>query len=225
MACRAHADTCLLTRSRQARSMAEGASGPSSGRPRDPRIDAGIRRATLEVLDASGYADLTIGEVSRIAGVPRSAVYRRWPDKRHLVLDTLAETVGLTPTPDTGDLRQDLIAGIDTIRAALADTLFGRILPALVADLAHDPELRSQFLADIFTTRRATTAATLANAIARGEIHADLDMEYVLDALAAPLYYRAIFHHAPIDHRLVELTVDNVLAGLRSAGGPPSRLP
>ncbi|MGA8113134.1 MAG: TetR/AcrR family transcriptional regulator [Actinocatenispora sp.] len=192
------------------------ASATNPGRPRDPRIDAAVRAATLRVLDSVGYGDLGIGEVARVAGVPRSAVYRRWPDKRHLVLDALAETVGLEPTPDTGDLRQDLLAGIGTIRTALADTLFGRVLPALVADLAHDPDLRTRFLTDIFTTRRASTAATLAHAIERGEIRADLDMEYVLDALAAPLYYRALFQHAPVDGRLVELTVDNVLAAIRT---------
>jgi AcrR family transcriptional regulator len=194
-----------------------------AGRPRDPQIDARIREATLHVLDAAGYNGLTIGEVARIAGGPRSAVYRRWPDKRHLVLDTLAETVGLNPTPDTGNLRQDLIIGIGTVRAALADTQFGGILPALVADLSHNPELRSRFLTEIFSTRRASTAAMLAHAIERSEIRPDIDMEYVLDALAAPLYFRAIFQHAPIDDHLVELTVDSVLAAIRTI--PPTPPP
>jgi AcrR family transcriptional regulator len=195
----------------------------SPGRPRDPRIDARIQEATLQVLDATGYNDLTIGEVARLAGVPRSAVYRRWPDKRHLVLDALAETVGLNPTPDTGDLRQDLIIGIGTVRAALADTQLGGILPALMADLAHNPELRSRCLAEIFTARRASTATTLAHAIERAEIRPDIDMEYVLDALAAPLYFRATFQHAPIDDHLVEVTVDSVLAAIRTV--PPTPPP
>jgi AcrR family transcriptional regulator len=200
--------------------MAGGAS-EQPGRPRDSRIDAGIRAATLQVLDSAGYADLTIGEVARIAGVPRSSLYRRWPDKRHLVLDSLAETIGVDPTPDTGDLRHDLIVGIGTIRAALAGTLFGGILPALVADLAHDSDLHARFLAEIFSTRRASTAGVLTHAIERGEIRRDLDMEYVLDALAAPLYFRAIFRHAPIDDYLVELTVDSVLAGIREPSPAP----
>ena len=39
-------------------------------------------------------------------------------------------------------------------------------------------------------------------------------MEFVLDALAAPIYFRALFQHGPVDQALVESTVDLVLAGI-----------
>ena len=158
----------------------------------------------------------------RRGGGLRSAIYRRWPSKRHLVVDSLAATIGVHPTPDSGDLRRDLIAGIDTVRQALAGTLFGRILPALLADLTQDPKLRDRFLAEIFVARRNTTATALRAAIDRGEVRADLDMEYVLDALAAPLYFRALFQHASIDKRLVELSVDSVLKAIAIPASLPT---
>lgn len=187
---------------------------PGAGRPRDPHIDATVRAATLDLLARVGYANLTIGAVARAAGVTRPALYRRWPSKRHLVIATIMATIGLEPTPNTGDLRNDLLSGINTIKTALAGTPFGQALPALIADLSHAEDLREPFLRDIFAARRATTAAALAAAIECGAVRADIDMEFVLDALAAPLYYRAFFGHGPIDDTLVEQTVDMVLAAI-----------
>ncbi|MBP8534622.1 TetR/AcrR family transcriptional regulator [Streptomyces sp. MK37H] len=183
----------------------------TAGRRRDPRIDEDVLTATLTLLDEKGYVPLSIGEVARRADVHRPAIYRRWPSKQHLVVDALASTIGVEPTPDTGDLRQDLITGISTITDALNHTVLGRVLPALIADLADDGPLRQRFLDVVFHARRATTARTLEHAMARGEARTDIDLDFVLDALAAPLYFRALFLHLPLDRTLVERTVDMVL--------------
>ncbi|WP_020668667.1 TetR/AcrR family transcriptional regulator [Amycolatopsis nigrescens] len=183
-------------------------------RTRDDRIDAAVLAATVELLDESGYADLSIGGVAARAGVHRPAIYRRWPSKRHLVVDAVAAGLGLVPTPDTGDLRADLITGMNTMVTAFGGTALGRVLPALVADLAEDPELNEEFLRTVFHPRRASTAAALESARRRGEIRSDFDLDFVLDALAAPLYYRALFRHLPLTERLAEQTVDTVLAVL-----------
>ncbi|MEV2276761.1 TetR/AcrR family transcriptional regulator [Nocardiopsis sp. NPDC049922] len=197
-----------------------------AGRTRDERIDGAVLSATVELLGEVGYTALTMGAVARRAGVHRPAVYRRWPSKRHLVVDAVADGLGPRPTPDTGDLRDDLVTGIMTVVDALAGTPLGRVLPALVADLAADPELAGRFLDRAFHPRRATTAATLRSAVARGEIRADFDMDFVLDALAAPLYYRVLFGHLPLSRPLAEQCVDTVLADLRRSGpsdGPTHR--
>jgi hypothetical protein len=43
-------------------------------------------------------------------------------------------------------------------------------------------------------------------------------MDFVLDALAAPLYYRVLFGHLPLTRSLAEQCVDTVLTDLRSRG-------
>ncbi|MEW2354290.1 TetR/AcrR family transcriptional regulator [Spirillospora sp. NPDC029432] len=193
-----------------------------AGRTRDERIDRAVLDATVELLGEVSYPALSMGAVAQRAGVHRPAVYRRWPSKRHLVVDAVADGLGLHPTPDTGDLRADLVAGITTIVDALVGTALGHVLPALVADLAADPELAERFRDQVFHPRRATTAATLRSAARRGEIRADFDMDFVLDALAAPLYYRALFGHLPLTRALAEQCVDGVLADLRTPGGHPA---
>ncbi len=183
-------------------------------RARDDRIDDAVIAATLELLAQKGYAGLSIGSVASMAGIHRPAIYRRWPSKRHLIVDVVVGQMGIHPTPDTGDLRADLIAGITTVVVGLKDTVVGSVLPALVADLAADPELAGAFRESFFEPRRNSTAAVLESARARGEIREEFDLEFVLDALAAPVYYRALFRHLPLDVHLAEQAVDAVLLTL-----------
>lgn len=185
-------------------------------RTRDERIDSAVLAATLELLGESGYAALSIGKVATQAGVHRPAIYRRWPSKRHLVVDAVVAELGLLPTPNTGDLRADLVAGMTTLVRSLSGTILGSALPALVADLAQDPELNEEFLRQVFHPRRATTAVALESARQRGELREDVDIDFVLDALAAPLYYRVLFRHLPLTERVAEQTVDTVLAAIRA---------
>lgn len=188
----------------------------AAGRRKDPAIDAAVRAATLDLLAEVGYADFTIGQVAKDADVYRPAIYRRWPSKQHLVVDTVAALLGTVPTIDTGHLRDDLIGGITTLVTAFETTVLGNVLPPLIADLGRDPALRAVFLDDVFHARRRSTETVLRRAAERGEIP-ELDrgeMEFILDALAAPVYYRALFRHAPLDRALVESSVDLVLAGL-----------
>jgi AcrR family transcriptional regulator len=189
----------------------------TAGRQRDPEIDDAVVRATLELLGEVGYPALSIGQIAKRAGVYRPAIYRRWPSKQHLVTDVLAASLGVLPTPDTGDLRADLITGIGTVVDGLRSPLLGTALIPFVADLGAHPGLREAFFDTIFHARRSTTEATLRAAMAGGEVRSDLDVEFVLDALAAPAYFRQLFGHAPVDRRLVEQTVDLVLAAIATS--------
>ncbi|MYW04126.1 TetR/AcrR family transcriptional regulator [Streptomyces sp. SID3343] len=198
------------------------AAGRQKDPEKDPEIDAVVRTATLDGLAEVGYAEFTIGQVAENAGVYRPATYRRRPSKQHLITDAVATLLVTTPTTDTGELRADLVAGVSTLVTAFETTLLGRVLPALVADLAGDPELRDTFLDEVFHTRRRSTETVLRRAAERGGIPEldDTTMRFTLDALAAPVYYRALFRHAPLDHTLVTAGVDLlVLTGRASQAG------
>lgn len=70
------------------------AARPRAGRPRDGRLDRAILEVTERLLMTEGYDDLTIEAVAEQAGVSRPTVYRRWPDKAHLVLAAVASHAG-----------------------------------------------------------------------------------------------------------------------------------
>lgn len=86
------------------------------GRKRDHSKDAAILGATLAVLADAGYDRLTIDKVAAQADAARATVYRRWPTKADLVLDAVHQLgqgdVDFDQLPDTGNLREDMVAMI-----------------------------------------------------------------------------------------------------------------
>ncbi|WP_143174226.1 TetR/AcrR family transcriptional regulator [Streptoalloteichus hindustanus] len=185
-----------------------------SGRPRDERIDSAVRAATVDLLNEVGYAALTLEAVAVRAGTSKPALRRRWRGRQHLVVDALAATVGTSPTPDTGCTHCDLIAGIQTLTEAFTTKIGRRVLPALVADLADDPELAETFLNRYFHPRRATTAEALRRGIERGDLSPDTDIDLLLDMLASTTYYRVLFGHLPVTEGLAKQVVETILAGV-----------
>ena len=73
----------------------------SAGRPRDPQIDAAVLKATIEVLDESGYGGFTLEDVARRAGTTKPAIYRRWGNRQRLMLDALGKRLGDGPARRT----------------------------------------------------------------------------------------------------------------------------
>ena len=177
------------------------------GRPRNESIDRQVVAAVLEVLRSGGYRAVTIEGIARRIRRARTSLYRRWPSKPHLVAYCIVNTMGASPATDTGALRGDLSAAVDTLRRAFSGPL-RQALPGLVADMAHDVELARAVRQEVLAPRRKSMRSAFARARARGEAHTALDDELLLDILAAPFYFRTLFGHAPINRRMVRNVVD-----------------
>ncbi|WP_433608649.1 helix-turn-helix domain-containing protein [Prescottella agglutinans] len=118
-------------------------SAASTGRPRDPRIDADVLAATREMLLEVGWEQLSMRGIAARAGVSRAALSRRWASKAHLVLDSL-----LGATPDLEPFEgTDRTGWIDWVITGSAQ-LFSRpdvreALPGLLAALRDHEDLRT----------------------------------------------------------------------------------
>jgi AcrR family transcriptional regulator len=188
-------------------------SGPRRpGRPREPQYDKVILDATLEILFEKGYAGLTIDGVAARTGVGRPTIYRRWASKPALVIAALAQSVGLSPTPDTGVLREDLLAFQREQVTLMGTPQSRRITAGLVADLVADPDLAETYFAEYIGPRRMTVWAALQRGVDRGELRPDADFTLIYDLLLGPLFMRWIVRGEPLEAHLAEQTVDLVLA-------------
>jgi AcrR family transcriptional regulator len=167
------------------------------GRPRDQSIDTEVVAAVLELLKTRGYGAVTIASIARKVKTARTNLYRRWPSKRHLVAYAVVSEMGAKPAADTGELRADLEAAVQTLLRAFAGPL-GQALPGLVADMAQDPELAAIIREEVLAARRKSMREAFERAEARGEIREGFETELLLDMLTGPFYYRALFGHAPI---------------------------
>jgi len=191
--------------------------GHPTGRPRDTRIDRDVVAAVIAALRHGGYGVVTIEGIARKVGRARTSLYRRWPSRRHLVAYAVVSEMGDKPASDTGRLRNDLEAAVETLLRAFAGPL-GSALPGLVADMAQDAELAQAIREEVLAKRRTSMRDAFARARARGEIREDLDIDLLLDMLTGPFYYRALFGHAHISRRTTRDVVEYVLRIVR----PPS---
>jgi AcrR family transcriptional regulator len=88
-----------------------------TGRPYDHSSDDAILAMTLDLVAERGYEGLSLDEVAARSGKAKTTLYRRWATKEELVLAAL-RAVGRPPEaevlPDTGSLRTDLLAVVDS---------------------------------------------------------------------------------------------------------------
>jgi AcrR family transcriptional regulator len=127
------------------------------------------RRRGPELEDA--LLDAAWEEVTARAGTSRPVVYRRWPAKRDLVLATVRHRGARSAlgTPDTGSLRDDLIALLSELDRSCGAQML--LLGAEAGEFHRDTgltpdDLREQWLGD----RSAAVRTVIDRAAARGEV-------------------------------------------------------
>lgn len=190
---------------------ADGGDPTKPGRRRSSHAHEAIMDATLEILQEVGYSRLTVEGVAARAGVGKTTVYRWWPSKASLVIETLDRYLDLPPLDPSGDVRADLRALIQRIADTFAGAPLGEVLPALAVDLIRDPDAAEQFRRMI-GPRRAANAAVLYHAAGRGELPHDIDPHALLDILAGTILYRTLIRSAPTP-TLIDQLIGLVLDG------------
>ena len=183
------------------------------GRPRDARAHQAIIDATLELLRTDGYTKLTIEAIAAKAGVGKTTIYRRWPSKGPLVIESISGLIHLGPMVDSGDTAKDLAAFLRAVMTALGAQPIGGTIPGLTADMANDPEVAGPFRRFIIEPKRARLAAILDRAEARGELLGPADRELILDMLVGPILWRALLTGGALDAAVAERIVAKVVRG------------
>jgi AcrR family transcriptional regulator len=186
---------------------------PAAGRPRSEEAHRAILDATLELLAEVGFSALTVEGVATRAGVGKATIYRRWTSKLPLVVEAFGQLPALEEV-DTGDLASDLERMLRSYLELFHKTPLGTVLPSLVGERAHDPELAS-LLEPVLKGRRQPLVHALERAVARGELARDLDLELAADLVVGPIAVRLFFTGRRIDPKIVGPLVDLALRGLR----------
>ncbi|AWT43613.1 TetR/AcrR family transcriptional regulator [Streptomyces actuosus] len=161
-------------------------------------VTEAIRAAVFEELAAVGYARMSIEGIARRAGVGKTAVYRRWRSKLHLVLDVVSAlaVMGL-PAPDTGTLEGDLRLLYEVTSRALRHPVASQIIPDLQAEAARNPDIAEALQKALREGQDGVASGIVAAAQRRGEIRADADGQLALDLISGPLYWRSVVIRDP----------------------------
>ena len=186
------------------------------GRPRSAEADAAILEAALQVLVRDGYRALSMEAVRTLAGVGKATLYRRFQSKAELAKAVVGHLHhGIGAPADTGSLSEDLRALRAAALAAARTTQAPLFLPRMLTDAAEEPELHAIIRATLVDPRRAAVGTILERAVARGELRKDLDLDVLIDLLAAPYLYRLLIDAGDLDGALSrsEAYLDVILHG------------
>jgi AcrR family transcriptional regulator len=181
----------------------------SPGRPVNAAIDEQLLRATQDLLIEEGFERLTMDAVARRCGASKATIYRRWPSKTALVVAAAAVLFVPPDVPDTGDLREDLLA---CGRAYVhREGRTAQVLAAVLTASQHDPELRDASRDALGAPYSGLFESVLARAVDRGSVPEEADIETVAEVFPSIAYQRVAARGLLLDERDVVRVVDGVL--------------
>ncbi|MEU4226500.1 TetR/AcrR family transcriptional regulator [Nonomuraea sp. NPDC026600] len=178
-----------------------------------PAREAELLGVVLDVLRETGYDRLTIDAVAARAKAGKHTVYRRWPSKAELVVAAFVNAVSDQPVvPDTGELRSDLLALMESLVGELAR--LGDVVAGLVGEILHNADLARAVQQNYIAGRRRLTLEVFERAWARGELSRSADTDLLWQVGPAVLFFRALVSGEPVDHELARRLVDHIVLPL-----------
>ena len=164
--------------------------GPGGSAP-DPSVRTRVLDAFVELVSERGLASTSMRDVAERAGVSKTTLYTRWPDRRSMIADGFAHVT--TPVPDLGPeptFRELLDAMVAPLVESDVSVVRRQVYVELLAAARFDPAIRA--VADERRERwRAALERTIELGKATGEVPADRDTAVAAEvAMAVTLLYQ-----------------------------------
>ncbi|AXI04130.1 TetR/AcrR family transcriptional regulator [Aquirhabdus parva] len=182
----------------------------SRGKPRE----IAILNATIELLQMHGYQALTIDSVAAHAHASKATIYRRWRNRVELVkaaIDAFDQQRNES-IPDTGKLRSDLIAVLETLRDT-STAPYLAMINDLIAASKHDRELAAALQVHVSDEALSPFRRVLARAMARDGLEA-AGCEDLIHDVAEAMIIRQVQLERPFDDAFIFRVVDDILLPL-----------
>lgn len=175
---------------------------------RTAEVTRRINDAVIELLIEGGLDACTFQHVAERAGIERSTLYRRCPDRWPTIIDAIIDYAErVTPVTDTGSFRSDLKEVLERVNLVIYSPLGPPVMAVAVA-LQHGaaPEHAQRF----WESRSKQIAPMFDAAIARGELPPDVDREELFAIASGPFFFYAFVMGKRADDSLVDQVVEMV---------------
>ncbi len=177
------------------------------GRPPSKAARAKALAAAVDILMQEGFGRLTIDAVALRSGVGKPTIYRNWANASELAMAALMESQPTVNLQTAGSLSDRLEHQIMAIVAAFATTR-GRQIGLALAAADRDSEMTRAFRNRVILSGREVGRGLIAEAVREGQIAAPESTEVVLDMIYAPIFYRLLVGHLPLDQPFARALVD-----------------
>jgi AcrR family transcriptional regulator len=187
-------------------------------RRRDENARVAVLHAADDLLVERGFGGVTIEGIATRAGVAKQTIYRWWPSKVDILLDTLVDDASSQlPVPDTGPAVEGARQYLGALARFVTEEPAGKVLLALIGEAQHDPEMARTFHQRYLDPRREGEREMLRRGVTSGELPAGLDVDAALDALCGPVVYRGLTG-TPIPQSFIDGLIAGVLERRLTSG-------
>ncbi len=191
------------------------------GRPRSEAAHDAILKAALRLVTKRGFRAVTVNEIAAEAGVGKMTLYRHWPNKAAVVMDSLLALIGSqTAFPEAETALESLRRQLD-LQAAFFRSSRGNLIRSLVAEAQSDSELANAFRERWLMPRRDGVHRTLRQAMEEGSLRKDFDVDTAIDLLYGSIYYRLLLGSGSLDEQFIEKAFRQFLVGHGSQAKKP----
>jgi AcrR family transcriptional regulator len=188
-------------------------------RPRSDEARRAALEATLDLLAANGVDGVTFEEVAARSGVAKSTLYRHFGTKQAMLVEAANSCFVEHPTPDTGDLLEDLREIVRRGTDTEEQHRIPDVMPPLLA--SDDPELRRCLVA-MLEERHRPVRTVLQLAQLRGEIDRDLDLDTAVALIVGPFVQRKMLERGEVTPEFRTTVIETAVAGLRATARQPA---
>lgn len=191
-------------------------------RRRGAELEDAILQAAFAELVEVGYTAFSVEGVAARAGTGKASIYRRWPSKQHLVMDTLStelpspEQCGMSFDPaDLGDMTTaDALHLVAENIARVVCSPAGDAIRAIKCEALADPSLAELVDERFQAPRRQALLGLLRRGVARGEVRPEALSPLVTDVIPAVLSYRVVMMREKLTARDITDIVDQIVLPL-----------
>ena len=193
------------------------------GRPRNAHTHQLILNTALDLAFEVGFRALSVEAIAAKAGVGKTTIYRRWPNKGAVVMDAFLSIVGpktIFPSTDRAihSIQLQMKAQVKAFRSK-----YGTMIRSLVGDGQFDSEVLEAYRQRWILPRRELARSTIELAMKQGDLRSDLDVDTVIDTLYAPIYYRLMFETGPISDAYVDGLYYSLIEGYGTPQHPKNK--
>jgi AcrR family transcriptional regulator len=192
-------------------------SGPRPrGRPRDVKAELAILEATLDSFIEEGYRGMNIESVAARAGVAKTTIYRRWPNKEDLLVAAIGSVIEDFPVPDSGDVEADMSFIVNRVHHFITKTRAGEVFPRMAVEVATGTSLGRTYYERVLEPRFNAFVHMLEAAKQRGDLRSDLDVELAVASTIGSMMFLRITRTLPKKRGdLPERLVSQLMGGMR----------
>lgn len=199
--------------------MSQDRTTPQARRGRPPSRAARDKAlaAAHDILMTEGFGRLSIEAVAARSGVGKPTIYRHWANASELAMAALMAGFPAPGAPGSAGLEATFSAQIAALVQAFATTR-GRQIAMALATADPESEFTRAFRNRVILSSRETGRRFIEDAAANGEIAPPEEIETVLDMIYAPLLYRLLAGHQPLDENLAPALAASAMRLLAGPG-------